>query len=168
VKYQVTVAGRSIEVEVGDGKVVVDGLEVTADLVPTTEPGVWRVVVGTETRAVGLTRTGSGDWVIVTGGERLVTSVVDERTARARSMAGGANQASDRQLVTAPMPGLVLRLAVEEGAAVGVGAGLVVLEAMKMENEIRSSVAGVVRRIFALPGEAVEKGAPLVELGPPS
>jgi pyruvate carboxylase subunit B len=62
------------------------------------------------------------------------------------------------------MPGLVVRVQVEPGQAVGAGAGLVVLEAMKMENELRSAAAGVVRSVRVKPGEPVEKGQVLVEL----
>jgi biotin carboxyl carrier protein len=62
------------------------------------------------------------------------------------------------------MPGLVLRLEVSVGATVRAGQGLIVLEAMKMENEIKAGLAGVVKAIHVAPGQAVEKGAPLVEL----
>jgi pyruvate carboxylase subunit B len=62
------------------------------------------------------------------------------------------------------MPGLVLRLEVEVGQRVETGAGVVVLEAMKMENEIRAAGPGVVRAVHVVVGQAVEKGAPLVEL----
>jgi len=64
------------------------------------------------------------------------------------------------------MPGLVLRLEVEEGQAVRIGTGLLVLEAMKMENEIRAVEVGVVRKILVRAGQAVEKGAVLVEISP--
>jgi biotin carboxyl carrier protein len=57
---------------------------------------------------------------------------------------------------------------VELGQRVNGGGGLVVLEAMKMENEIQASQDGVVTRIYVEPGSVVEKGAPLVELGPSS
>jgi len=63
-----------------------------------------------------------------------------------------------------PMPGLVLRLEVDEGQSVTPGMGLVVLEAMKMENEIRAQSAGTVRRIHVKTGQAVEKGTPLLEI----
>jgi biotin carboxyl carrier protein len=66
----------------------------------------------------------------------------------------------------APMPGLVVRVSVAVGDTVAVGQGLVVVEAMKMENELRASVAGVVLSVRATPGQPVEKGALLVELGP--
>ena len=64
------------------------------------------------------------------------------------------------------MPGLVVRIAVSVGDEVAAGQGLVVIEAMKMENELRSPSAGVVTAVKAIPGQPVEKGAVLVELGP--
>ncbi|HEY2825603.1 MAG TPA: biotin/lipoyl-containing protein [Gemmatimonadales bacterium] len=64
------------------------------------------------------------------------------------------------------MPGLVLRLEVAVGDTVTAGQGLVVLEAMKMENEIKAGVAGVVSAIRVAAGQAVDKGAVLIELDP--
>jgi pyruvate carboxylase subunit B len=62
------------------------------------------------------------------------------------------------------MPGLVVRVNVQPGDAVQAGQGLVVMEAMKMENELRSAAAGRVKSVLAQPGTAVEKGTVLVEL----
>jgi len=64
------------------------------------------------------------------------------------------------------MPGLVVRVTATVGERVVAGQGLVVIEAMKMENELRASAAGLVTAVRAVPGTAVEKGALLVELGP--
>ena len=66
------------------------------------------------------------------------------------------------------MPGLVVRVQVEAGQAVAAGTGMVVLEAMKMENELRAATAGTVRSVRVAPGEAVEKGQVLVEFEPAS
>ena len=66
--------------------------------------------------------------------------------------------------LVAPMPGLVVRVNVAPGDAVQPGQPLVVMEAMKMENELRASAPGRVRRVLATPGTAVEKGAVLVEV----
>ena len=66
--------------------------------------------------------------------------------------------------VAAYMPGRVVSVLVEEGAEVEAGQGLVVLEAMKMENEIQTESAGVVTRVFVAPGQAVEGGDPLFEI----
>jgi len=68
-------------------------------------------------------------------------------------------------VVSAPMPGKVLRVLVRVGDRVRVGQGLLVLEAMKMENEIPSPRDGVVKRILVKEGEAVDTGQPLIELG---
>jgi len=68
----------------------------------------------------------------------------------------------------APMPGLVLRVLVSEGEQVSAGQGLVVLEAMKMENELKAGAAGVVRSVRAVAGATVEKGQLLLEVGPPA
>ncbi|HSP33397.1 MAG TPA: biotin/lipoyl-containing protein [Thermoanaerobaculia bacterium] len=68
-------------------------------------------------------------------------------------------------IVKALMPGRVVRVLVNEGDAVQKGAGLVILEAMKMENEIASPIAGVVDRIFVKPGETVEGGTDVAHIG---
>jgi pyruvate carboxylase subunit B len=62
------------------------------------------------------------------------------------------------------MPGLIVRVNVQPGDAVQAGQGLVVMEAMKMENELRATAPGKVRSIAVRPGTAVEKGALLIEL----
>src|SRR2546421_744162 len=79
---------------------------------------------------------------------------------RRRSRAGPA-------VVRAPMPGLVVRVEVADGQRVEAGAGLVVVEAMKMENELRAPRAGVVQTVHVAVGQAVEKGMPLVTVASP-
>ena len=68
-------------------------------------------------------------------------------------------------VVAAPMPGKILRVLVKEGDSVRTGQGLVVLEAMKMENEIPAPKDGVVKRILVKEGDTVDTGQPLIELG---
>jgi pyruvate carboxylase subunit B len=62
------------------------------------------------------------------------------------------------------MPGMIVRVNVSEGDAVQAGQGLVVMEAMKMENELRATASGTVKRVHVAPGTAVEKGALLLEM----
>ncbi|MCH7475204.1 MAG: hypothetical protein IIA27_11070 [Gemmatimonadetes bacterium] len=108
-------------------------------------------------------------WTVQVAGRAWPVEVLDERAMQLREMARRSDGAAGGGgLVKAPMPGLVLRWEVEEGQSVGRGTGLVVLEAMKMENEIRAVGVGVVRRILVAAGTAVEKGTPLVEIGPSS
>jgi biotin carboxyl carrier protein len=89
--------------------------------------------------------------------------VLDPLTHLARKSRGG-DAAGGRQQVRAMMPGLVKEVLVEEGAEVTVGQGVVVLEAMKMENEIVAEAAGVVSKIFVAAGEHVDGGEPLFEV----
>ena len=75
-----------------------------------------------------------------------------------------ATAAGGVERVDAYMPGRVVGLLVEEGATVAAGDGILVLEAMKMENEIQAERPGTVRAIFVEPGQAVEGGDPLYEI----
>jgi pyruvate carboxylase subunit B len=71
-------------------------------------------------------------------------------------------------VIKAPMPGLVVRVQVAVGQAVTAGVGLVVVEAMKMENELKAPRAGTVAQVHVQAGDKVEKGQPLVSLQPES
>ena len=68
-------------------------------------------------------------------------------------------------VVTAPMPGKILRILVKEGESVKTGQGLLILEAMKMENEIPSPKDGVIKKILVKEGDTVDTGQPLIEIG---
>lgn len=98
---------------------------------------------------------------VVARGGRFYVRVESERS-RAQSTTKGA--AHGNGTVTSPMPGRVLKLLVAEGDAVTAGTALVVVEAMKMENEIAVARDGTVRRIHVTPGQTVDSGALLVEV----
>ncbi len=87
--------------------------------------------------------------------------ILDERKLRMRR-AGGKFSLDGPQRIDAPMPGKVVRVMVKKGDTVTEGQGLVIVEAMKMENELKSPKAGVVSELFAVEGAAVENGAKLV------
>jgi biotin carboxyl carrier protein len=90
--------------------------------------------------------------------------IEDYRSLLKRSMLTERSASSTGQKVTAPMPGKVVRIEVAEGDTIKAGTGLIVLEAMKMENEIKSGASGSVTKIHVSVGKAVEKGEILISI----
>ncbi|HEX4952231.1 MAG TPA: biotin/lipoyl-containing protein [Thermoanaerobaculia bacterium] len=107
---------------------------------------------------------GEGAFSISTRGRQSTAEVADPLTHLARESRGGS-RGQGQGLVKALMPGRAVAVLAEEGAEVRAGQGIVVLEAMKMENEIRAERDGVVKRLFVVAGQAVEGGDPLFEIG---
>jgi biotin carboxyl carrier protein len=162
-KYFVTVLGREVEVEVDGEQVTVGGRTHTATLGVVAGTPVRQLLLDGRSEAIALEAGGGGRWALTRRGERFELEVLDERARHIRGLTAGAERARGPAVLKAPMPGLVVRIQVEAGQPVAAGAGVVVLEAMKMENELRAAAAGTVRAIRVRPGEAVEKGQTLVE-----
>ena len=162
-KYVVTLLDRTVEVEVDGEHVTVDGTSLTASLGIIAGVAVRQLLLDGRGEALGIEGLGTGRWAVTRRGERTEVEVVDERTRHIRSLTGAGDRPRGPAALKAPMPGLVVRVQVKAGQAVAAGAGVVVLEAMKMENELRAPAAGTVRTVRVAPGEAVEKGQVLVE-----
>lgn len=105
----------------------------------------------------------NGQYRVHTGGADLVAEVEDPRRWQGRGGRGGGKEG--RQEITAPMPGKIITVLVEEGQKVEEGQGLVVVEAMKMQNEIPSPKPGVVEKVLVQAGDTVEHGTGLVVVG---
>ncbi|MES2124646.1 MAG: biotin/lipoyl-containing protein [Gemmatimonadota bacterium] len=165
-KYVVTMSGRTMQVELDGDQVTVDGVTVRASIAPVPGSPEFSLTIDGRSHLIAQGGQADGVWTIVDRGAVRDVGIEDERTRHIRSLAGAGKSAGGGGVLKAPMPGLVLRIAVNEGDVVAAGAGLVVLEAMKMENELKAPVAGTVRAIRVAAGEAVEKGQPLLELEP--
>lgn len=166
-KYHVTVAGRTWLVEVVGGRVVVDGTawEAHAAGIPET-PLVHLLLGGASWTVAAQALEGPGCWVLGLAGERYEVVVMDERTKEIQALTRGRAVGDGGAVLKAPMPGLIVRVAVSPGQLVAAGDGLVVIEAMKMENELRATRAARVATVHVQPGQAVEKGVELVTLEP--
>lgn len=174
-KYFVTLpSGRELAVDIAEdasGKqlVSVDGTPVDADAKTygAEKPGRTRVARGATSvridgRAVELWLEGEPpDVGVIADGRRFFAKVESERMrirAAAKPGRGGEGH------VKSPMPGRVLRVLVKEGDEVVEGTPVIVVEAMKMENELAASRAGKVTRVLVAAGATVEGGATLVEI----
>jgi len=165
VKYVVEIDGTRTEVEVLGGEVQIDGETVRARLDEVPGTPVALLTIGDAVHRV-VARRGDvrGRYRVTVDGRSYAADALDERTRAIRDLSAASAAASGPAPLVAPMPGLVVRVDVAVGDVVAGGQALVVMEAMKMENELRAPAAGTVKRVAVAPGTAVEKGAVLVEL----
>ena len=157
--------GRKVTVELGPNGVEVDGSPVTAHLEEIEGTSIYLLTIGGTLHRLAIVRgAGRGQFSIWTDDHRFEVEALDERRRAIREIAGSSASAAGPAPLLAPMPGLVVRVNVQPGDEVQPGQPLVVIEAMKMENELRATAAGVVDSVRVQPGAAVEKGAVLIEL----
>ena len=162
-KYFVTIEGREFVVTLDGDRVSVNDQSFVAHLSAIEGTPLRHLVLGDRSFTLPFQGEGGGRWVMAFQGQNWVAEVVDERTRHIRSLTGSGEERRGGGVLKAPMPGLVVRVDVVPGQTVPAGAGVVVLEAMKMQNELRSPADGVVSAVRVQPGQAVEKGQVLVE-----
>jgi len=163
VRYEVQLASfsekktRVIELQRdgSDWRVILDGRPVAADAVEIA-PHTFSILFEGRSFEITVTPSPDGTLNLQTGGQDFTAEVIDPRAWTGRRHANV--EAEGRQQVVAPMPGKVVRLLVKEGDYVEAGQGLLVVEAMKMQNEIRSPKSGTVERILAKEGQPVNAG----------
>jgi biotin carboxyl carrier protein len=162
-KYKVVLAGKTRLVEVarqnGSWKISLDGNALDVDAVEVA-PNTFSVLLNGESHQIRVAPRPDGSLTLHTGLAEYDAEVSDPRSWRGRRH--GALEAEGRQQIAAPMPGKVVRLLVKQGDAVQAGQGLMVVEAMKMQNEIRSPKSGKVEKLLATEGQAVNAGEVLL------
>jgi biotin carboxyl carrier protein len=166
-KYLVDVNGERVTVELDGGQAVVGGERLDVSLLSVPGTPVRLVRIGAQVHRVTARRGDArGRWLLDVDGARVEVEALDERLRAIRDMTAASAAASGPAPLVAPMPGLVVRVTVGVGDTVSAGQPLVAIEAMKMENELRATTAGVVTAVRVTVGQAVNKGAVMVELGP--
>lgn len=164
-KYIVSVGGERTAIELDGGDAKLDGRSVPVALADVDGTPVRLVHVGDRVyRVIVRDRAGRGCYTLWLDGFNYEIEALDERTRTIRDLTAAQRGPVGPAPLVAPMPGLIVRVNVEPGESVSAGQGLVVMEAMKMENELRAAGAGKVKAVHAKAGEAVDKGALLVEL----
>jgi biotin carboxyl carrier protein len=162
-KLDIEFGGKTRAVEVArvdlDGRVqfAIDGREVTADAVKIT-PGIFSILISGHVFEVRVEAI-SGKTRIYIAGREYAAAVRDPR--RWKRGGGAALESHGRQQLVAPMPGKIVRVLVKPGDAIEAGQGIVVVEAMKMQNEVRSPKSGTVERLLVTEGQTVDAGEAL-------
>lgn len=162
--YEVTIDGTMRRVEVrraGSGwQCLLDGKEFPAD-VSFPQPGLLSILVDGKSYEVKQ-QAAAGETSIVIGQQRFNAVVRDPRSLAARRRAGDDGHGVRK--MTAPMPGKVVRILAPAGTPVEAGQPVLVIEAMKMQNELKSPKKGTVRKLNVDQGAAVEAGQVLAEV----
>ena len=168
VKYVVHWQERTFEVEVSgmrpDYTIKIDGHEFPVDAHTLGDPSLLSILLDRASFLAHVipSATMADHWEVSSGGKFARLEVLDELSSMAKKM--HAAQSGGAFVLLAPMPGLVIDVKVKPGDHVEVGTPLVVMEAMKMQNELVSDIEGTVRQILTSPQQAVESGARLMEI----
>ena len=148
---------RVIELErdTSGWSVTLDGKPLAVDAVEIS-PDTISILLDGQSFEISVTPSADGKLKLQTGSHEFSAEVIDPRAWSGRRH--GTVEAEGRQQILAPMPGKVVRILVKEGDHVEAGQGLLVVEAMKMQNEIRSPKSGTIERVLAREGQPVNPG----------
>jgi biotin carboxyl carrier protein len=169
-KFEVQIGGRSgkrkrvveLERSTNGWRATLDGQPLETDAVEIA-PHIFSILLHGESHEIRIFTQPDGTLKLQAGLEEFIAEVIDPRAWSGRRH--GTLEAEGRQQISAPMPGKVVRVLVNAGEKVETGQGLFVVEAMKMQNEIRSPKTGTVERLNAKEGQPVNAGDVLCIIG---
>jgi biotin carboxyl carrier protein len=162
-KYITTINDRKFEIEIqGDGSVWVNGQRREVDFLALTD-SLYSVIMQSTSHEV-VVEERDGAYEVLMGGRLYTGTVTDERAQLMKSRRGGLEADSGEISIKAPMPGLIVAIPVSEGQNVTAGQTLIILESMKMQNELKAPRDGIVQRISVQQGETVEQKRVLITM----
>lgn len=163
-RYITTIEDKQFLVEIIDDRhVSVDGKVYEVDFESVSGQPVYSLIVDGRSHE-GYVAQGDDNWQVLLRGRLFPITVEDEREKRLRSAAGGGVAETGEFHLRAPMPGLVVAIPVEEAQAVKKGQVLLILESMKMQNELKSPRDGTIGRVRVKAGETVEQKQTLLSV----
>ncbi len=163
-KYVPTIADKEYIVEViDDHHVSVNGHVMEVDFESVSGQPVYSMLIDGKSFEAYVYEV-DADWQVLLLGKLYPVAVEDEREKRLKTAAGGKVQEGGEFHLKSPMPGLVVSVQVTEGQQVEKGQVLVILESMKMQNELKAPRAGKIERLKVKPGESVEQKQTLLSI----
>ena len=165
-KYLATVNGTTFEVDINeDSHVTVDGERYEIDFRAIGNGPLYSLLIGGNSYEGHIEGSDDG-WQVLHKGDLYMVAIEDERSQRLMSLGGAGVATKGDYYLKAPMPGLVVSVPVEEGQEIRQGDILVVLESMKMQNELKSPRDGTILRIQVNPEDTIQQDAVLLVLSP--
>ena len=163
-KYNSTVNGKEYTIEIIDEQhISVNGRQITVDFNSVSEQPLYSLLVDGKSFE-SFVYPGDEEWEVLLMGRQYPVMVEDERERRLKAAAGSSVSEAGEFHMKAPMPGMVVTIPVEEGQEIEKGQVVLILESMKMQNELKSPRAGIVGRIRVKPGESVEQRQKLLSV----
>ena len=160
-KYITTISGKEFAIEIIDEKhISINGKVLAVDFESVNGQPVYSLIIDGKSHE-GYVYPDEESWQVLLKGRLYQAAVEDEREKRLRTAAGAVSESGEFHL-KAPMPGMVVSIPVAEGDTVKKGQVLLVLESMKMQNELKSPQDGTVHRLRVKPGDKVEQKQPLL------
>ncbi len=163
-KYISTIGNKEFVVDIiDDHHVSINGKTLEVDFESVSGQPVYSLIADGKSHEAYV-RESDDEWQVLLRGRLFPVKVEDEREKRLRAVAGGGVAETGEFHLKAPMPGLVVAIPVEEGQEVKKGQVLLILESMKMQNELKSPRDGVINRIKVKVGESVEQKQALLSV----
>jgi len=161
-KYITTVGEKEYTIEIDhDDEIVVNGERFAVDFQDSPDGHIYSLLLNNQSLE-GLAMEREEDWQVLIRGELYNVQVQDERSYRLAQARGTAVSVTGEATVKSPMPGIIIAVSVSADELVKKGETVIILESMKMENELRAPRDGKVSRVFVQPGVGVEKNQPLL------
>ena len=162
-KYYTRVENNEYEVEIDGGAILLDGQPINVDLVRSGATELYSVLLDGHSYEM-LVNADRFNYQISVRGVQLQVQVEDERMRRLNRARRLPTLPDGELAIPAPIPGLVVRVLVKQGDMIEEGQPVLLLEAMKMENELRAVRGGIVKSVLVTAGQRVEQNAPLIVL----
>lgn len=163
-KYIATIAGRSFEIDINEaGEILADGERLEVDFQSVADEPIYSMLLNGESFEANVS-SGESAVEVLLRGQLFLVDVKDERQRRLRETTGVGVAEEGEYNMAAPMPGLVVAVPVEDGQEVNKGDNLIILESMKMQNELKAPRDGTVSRVRVGPGDSVDQNQVLLTL----
>jgi len=164
-KYITTVDNHEFTIELNpNNQILVNGEPYTLDFEQMADSGVYSLLLNNHS-VQAMVEERDKVYEVQIRGELYQVQVQDERAYRLAQARGSIADTHGEALVKSPMPGIILKVLVTDGQAVTKGDKVIILESMKMENELRAPRDGLVHHVSVAAGASVEKGQVLVTIG---
>jgi biotin carboxyl carrier protein len=161
-KYHAQVEDQKYIIDIDDeNSIVVDDQPVRTNLLQVGPLGLYSLLMDNESYELVVEEQRFG-YRVTLGSNTYDVQVTDERTLRLNAGRSQLTTPSGERFIKAPIPGMIVKIMVQEGAEITANQPVIILEAMKMENELRAQRDGVVKEILINAGESVEQGAELI------